>query len=68
MEYVICCVCSLLCFACGVWAARGGPHLQNRRKKQENISQSDAEDVLSKDIAALLAYTGPGKEEDHADS
>ncbi|MCD8356681.1 MAG: hypothetical protein LUE11_08945 [Clostridia bacterium] len=68
MEYVICCLCSLLCFACGVWAARGGPHLPRRRKKQNDAGLPDAEDALSRDIAALLAYTGPGKEENHADS
>lgn len=66
MEYIICCLCSLLCFACGVWAARGMPHLP--RKKQEE-SWSEADDALSRDIAALLAYTGPKKEEDaHEDS
>lgn len=62
MEYMICCVCSLLCFACGVWAARG-VHLPQRRKKQEE-AWSEADDKLSRDIAALLAYTGPKKEED----
>lgn len=68
MEYVICCLCSLLCFACGVWAARGTPKLPRRRKKQEPTNLPDADDALSRDIAALLAYTGPGKEEDHADT
>lgn len=68
MEYVICCLCSLLCFACGVWAARGTPKLPHRRKKQEPTNLPDADDALSRDIAALLAYTGPGKEEDHADT
>ena len=67
MEYVICCLCSLLCFACGVWAARGAPKLPCR-KKQETAHLPDADDALSRDIAALLAYTGPGKEEEHADS
>lgn len=68
MEYVICCLCSLLCFACGVWAARGIPHLPRRKNKQELLRPTDAEDALSRDIAALLAYTGPGKEEEDADS
>lgn len=64
MEYIICCLCSLGCFACGVWAARGGslPHI---RRKQET-PPTPADDALSRDIAALLAYTG--QEEPHADS
>ena len=55
MEYVICCLCSLLCFACGVWAARGTPHFPRRKNKQEPLRPTDAEDALSRDIAALLA-------------
>ncbi len=66
MDYLICCLCCLLCFACGVWAARGIP-MPHRKQQQESWTQ--AEDTLSRDIAALLAYTGPGKEEDpHADT
>ena len=62
MEYIICCLCSLLCFACGVWAARGLPQLPRRKQPQEDWSEAD--DALSRDIAALLAYTGPKQEED----
>ncbi len=67
MEYLICCACSLACFACGVWAARG-LHVLHRRKKPEQ-AWSEADDALSRDIAALMAYTGPNREEDaHEDS
>lgn len=70
MEYIICCLCSLLCFVCGVWAARGIQLPQRKRKKPEGeIMQTPAEDALSRDIAALLAYTGPAeKETNDADS
>lgn len=70
MEYIICCLCSLLCFVCGVWAARGIKLPHRKRKKSENeIVQTAAEDALSRDIAALLAYTGPAeKETNDADS
>lgn len=63
MEYIICCLCSLLCFVCGVWAARGTLFCLPRRKKQQPDAWAEAEDVLSRDIAELLAYTGPKKEE-----
>lgn len=70
MEYLICCLCCLLCFVCGVWAARGTPTLprhKKRRKQEEHWTQ--AEDALSRDIAAMLAYTGPGNEEEtHEDT
>ena len=62
MEYIICCLCSLLCFACGVWAARALPKLPRRRQPEEDWCEED--DALSRDIAAMLAYTGPKKEED----
>ena len=70
MEYIICYLCSLLCFVCGVWAARGIKLPHRKRKKLENeIVQTAAEDALSRDIAALLAYTGPAeKETNDADS
>ncbi len=70
MEYIICCLCSLLCFVCGVWAARGIKLPHRKRKKPEGeIMQTPAEDALSRDIAALLAYTGPAeKETNDADS
>lgn len=68
MEYIICCLCSLLCFICGAWAARGIPQLPHRKKKQESLHPADADDALSRDIAALLTYTGPGKEEEDEDS
>lgn len=63
MEYLICCLCSLLCFACGVWAARG-IRLPHRRNKSDDTAWSEADDALSRDIAALMAYTGPEKEVD----
>lgn len=70
MEYIICCLCSLLCFVCGVRAARGIKLPHRKRKKPEGeIMQTPAEDALSRDIAALLAYTGPAeKETNDADS
>lgn len=62
MEVIIPCLCSLLCFICGVWAAHGLP--KRRADKQEVWTQED--DALSRDIAAMLAYTGPNKEDtDH---
>lgn len=61
MEYIICCLCSLLCFVCGVWAAGGLPEI--RQNKQSDDSWCETDDTLSRDIAALLAYTGPKKEE-----
>lgn len=70
MEYIICCLCSLLCFVCGVWAARGIklPHRKRKKPENENV-QTAAEDALSRDIAALLAYTGLAeKETNDADS
>lgn len=70
MEYLICSLCCLLCFACGVWAGRGAPTLPQRKKRrpqEEHWTQAD--DALSRDIAAMLAYTGPVKEEEtHADT
>lgn len=69
MEYVICCLCSLLCFVCGAWAARGIPHLPKKKDKPESVRPAtDADDALSRDIAALLAYTGPRKEDEHDDN
>lgn len=70
MEYVICCLCSLLCFVCGVWAARGGKLPHKKRNKQESeMTQTAVDDALSRDIAALLSYTGPAEKEKHdADS
>ena len=64
MEYIICCACSLLCFVCGVWAARGTLICFPRKKKQQADVWSQEDDTLSRDIAQLLAYTGPKKEED----
>ena len=64
MEYLICCLCCLLCFACGVWAARGAPHLPHRGKREPQEAWTQADDALSRDIAALLAYTGPRKEDE----
>ena len=65
MEYLICCVCSLICFVCGIWAARG---IVTERQKPSEQVWTQTDDVLSRDIAAMLAYT-PGREEDvHEDS
>ena len=64
MEYIIPCLCSLLCFVCGVWTAHGLP--ERRPDKKEIWTQED--DTLSRDIAALLAYTGPKKEDAHDDT
>lgn len=61
MEYIICCLCSLMCFVCGVWAAHGVPQTKHRQREQDG---TQADDALSRDIAALLAYTGPKTEED----
>lgn len=71
MEYLICSLCCLLCFACGVWAGRGSaptlPRRNKRRQQEEHWTQAD--DALSRDIAAMLAYTGPGKEDEtHANT
>ena len=70
MEYIVCCLCSLLCFVCGVWAARGAKLPRRKRKKPEDAAARTAvDDALSRDIAALLAYTGPAeKERTDADS
>jgi len=55
MEYIICCLCSLLCFVCGVWAARGIKWPRRKRKKPEGeIMQTPAEDALSRDIAVEM--------------
>ena len=61
MDYVVCCLCSLLCFMCGGWAARG-MKIPRRKKKPELRETEYGTDALSRDIAALLAYTIPGKE------
>lgn len=63
MEYIICSLCSLLCFICGAWVARGAP-IPCRREKKPDPAWSEADDTLSRDIAAMLAYTGPDKEDD----
>lgn len=68
MDDVLYCLCNLLCFVCGVWAARGLPHLPKKKEKSASFPATNADDALSRDIAALLAYTGPGKEEEHADN
>ncbi len=70
MEYIVCCLCSLLCFVCGAWAARGAKLPRWKRKKPEDAAARTAvDDALSRDIAALLAYTGPAeKERTDADS
>ncbi len=64
MEYVIWCVCSMLCFVCGAWAARGMV-VPRRRKRMEDAEDTCASDALSRDIAAMLAYSIPGKEEQY---
>ncbi len=63
MEIIICCLSCILCFVCGVWAAKGGalPPVR-RQRRQEMYSRPEADDALSRDIAAMLAYTIPGKE------
>ncbi|HIV68583.1 MAG TPA: hypothetical protein IAA32_06925 [Candidatus Butyricicoccus stercorigallinarum] len=62
MECIICCLCSLLCAVCCVWAVRGARRLSGRNTPEEVWSEAD--DALSRDIAAMLAYTGPKKEEE----
>lgn len=65
MEYLICCACCLLCFVCGIWAARG--ILLDRHKPQEP-AWTPADDALSRDIAAMLAYSPNNEEDTHEDS
>lgn len=68
MEYIICCACSLLCFVCGLLAARGLVR-DAHRTPPPDTDWLEHDDALSRDIAAMLAYTGPKKEEDaHEDS
>lgn len=64
MDYVVCSLCSLLCFVCGGWAVQG-MKIPRKRKKAEMREMEYGTDALSRDIAALLAYTIPGKEEDN---
>ena len=58
MEYIICCLCSLLCFACGVWAARGLPKLPRRRQPEEDWCEED--DALSRDARLYRSEKGGG--------
>lgn len=68
MEYILCCLCSVLCFVCGVWAANGLRMPQRHRKRTEVTDGIGGDDALSRDIAAMLAYTIPGRERtDEAD-
>ncbi|MDO5547734.1 MAG: hypothetical protein Q4F79_04525 [Eubacteriales bacterium] len=62
MEPILCCLSCVVCFWSGVWAAGGMrlPHRHSRRSEQ--ITETDGEDALSRDIAALMAYTIPGRE------
>ena len=64
MEYLICCVCSLICFVCGIWAARG---LIAEHHKPTQPQWTEADDALSRDIAAMLAYTPVREEDAHED-
>lgn len=61
MEYILCCLGSVLCFICGVWAARGYI-LPCRTKRRDSEITGGEEDALSRDIAELMAYTIPRKE------
>ena len=63
MEYVLCCLCSVLCFWCGVLAANGlrMPH-RRRKTDTDKADGMSGDDALSRDIAAMLAYTIPGRE------
>ncbi|MGN1014447.1 MAG: hypothetical protein ACI4PM_03705 [Butyricicoccus sp.] len=64
MEYVFCCLCCMACFLCGVWAANRRPvRRRERQAPPEETQTNSGMDVLSRDIAAMLAYTVPGKEE-----
>ncbi len=68
MEYVWCCLCSMLCFVCGGWAARGMSIPPRKKKQAERQEMEYGTDALSRDIAALLAYTIPRKEESDDES
>lgn len=70
MEYIVCCLCSLLCFVCGVWAdAAQNCRVGNEKSRNDAAARTAVDDALSRDIAALLAYTGPAeKERTDADS
>lgn len=62
MELILCCLGCVVCFWSGVWAAKG-LHLPHRpEKRSDRILETEGEDVLSRDIAAMLAYTIPGRE------
>ena len=64
MEYVFCCLCCMACFVCGVWAAKGWPvQRRNKPAPSAETESNSGMDALSRDIAAMLAYTVPGKEE-----
>jgi hypothetical protein len=66
MEIIMCCLGCIACFWCGVWAA-GGVRLPRRHKTECRVTPKTEEDALSRDIAAMLAYTIPRRErEDEA--
>ena len=64
MESILCCLICVVCFWCGVCASNGLRLPRRRSKPTEQLRAVSREDALSRDIAAMLAYTIPGREKD----